>query len=62
LISYWAHSYDWRAHEKPIRSLPWATVDADGTNYRVLHHKSSNDSATIMLLHGWPDSVLRYER
>jgi pimeloyl-ACP methyl ester carboxylesterase len=62
LMSYWADSYDWRAHEGRIRSLPWATVDVGGTNYRVLHQKSSNEAATVVLLHGWPDSVLRYER
>jgi pimeloyl-ACP methyl ester carboxylesterase len=62
LVSYWADSYDWRGHEERIRSLPWATVDVAGTKYRVLHHKSSSDAATVVLLHGWPDSVLRYER
>jgi pimeloyl-ACP methyl ester carboxylesterase len=62
LVSYWADSYDWRVHEERIRSLPWATVDVAGTKYRVLHHKSSSDAATVVLLHGWPDSVLRYER
>ena len=62
LVTYWADSYDWRAHEDRIRSLPWATVDIAGTNYRVLHQKSSNDAPTVVLLHGWPDSVLRYER
>ncbi|MGX9789233.1 epoxide hydrolase family protein [Mycobacterium sp. MMS18-G62] len=62
LVSYWADSYDWRAHEKRIRSLPWETVDVAGDKYRVLHQKSSGDTATVVLLHGWPDSVLRYER
>jgi pimeloyl-ACP methyl ester carboxylesterase len=62
LVSYWADSYDWRVHEERIRTLPWATVEIAGTNYRVLHQKSSNEAPTVVLLHGWPDSVLRYER
>jgi pimeloyl-ACP methyl ester carboxylesterase len=62
LVSYWADSYDWRAHEERVRSLPWAAVEVAGTKYRVLHQKSSNDAATVVLLHGWPDSVLRYQR
>jgi pimeloyl-ACP methyl ester carboxylesterase len=62
LVSYWADSYDWRVHEERILSLPWATVDIAGTNYRFLHQKSSNEAPTVVLLHGWPDSVLRYER
>jgi len=62
LLSYWLDSYDWRAHEKRIRSLPWATVDAAGTKYRVLHQQSSEQAPAVVLLHGWPDSLLRYER
>jgi pimeloyl-ACP methyl ester carboxylesterase len=62
LVSYWADSYDWRVHEERIRSLPWVSVDIAGTEYLVLHQKSSRDAATVVLLHGWPDSVLRYER
>jgi pimeloyl-ACP methyl ester carboxylesterase len=62
LVAYWADSYDWRVHERRIQSLPWAEVAADGAKYRVLHQKSSDDAATVVLLHGWPDSVLRYER
>jgi pimeloyl-ACP methyl ester carboxylesterase len=37
-------------------------VDVAGTKHRLLHHKSSNNAPTVVLLHGWPDSVLRYER
>jgi pimeloyl-ACP methyl ester carboxylesterase len=62
LVSYWADSYDWRVHEERIRSLPWAIADVAGTKYRALHQKSSDDAPTVVLLHGWPDSVLRYER
>src|SRR5215217_3236032 len=46
LVSYWADSYDWRAHEERIRSLPWVTVDIAGTKYRVLHQKASKEAAT----------------
>src|SRR5690349_17931631 len=62
LVSDWADSYDWRAHEERIRSLPWTTVNISGADYRVLHQESSNVAPTVVLLHGWPDSVLRYER
>jgi pimeloyl-ACP methyl ester carboxylesterase len=62
LVSHWADSYDWRVHEQRIRSLPWAGVDVDGTKYPVLHQTSSANAPAVVLLHGWPDSVLRYER
>ncbi|WP_414171519.1 hypothetical protein [Clavibacter tessellarius] len=27
----WADGFDWRAREREIRALPWATADLDGT-------------------------------
>jgi pimeloyl-ACP methyl ester carboxylesterase len=62
LVSYWANSYDWRTHENRIQSLPWTEVVVDGTTYRTLHQSASDGAATVVLLHGWPDSVLRFER
>jgi pimeloyl-ACP methyl ester carboxylesterase len=59
LVTSWAEDYDWRPHEDRIRALPWA-VAADA---RVIHQRSADPDATaVVLLHGWPDSVLRYER
>jgi pimeloyl-ACP methyl ester carboxylesterase len=62
LLFYWAHRYDWRVHERRIRMMPWTCVDVDGAKYRALHQKSSATATTVVLLHGWPDSVLRYAR
>ena len=62
LVSYWANSYDWRMAEKRIQSLPWTGVAVDGTTHRALHQASSDGAMTVVLLHGWPDSVLRFER
>lgn len=58
LVAYWAESYDWRPHEERIRRLPWTS-----TATRAIHQQSSHAGArTVLLLHGWPDSVLRFER
>jgi pimeloyl-ACP methyl ester carboxylesterase len=62
LVSYWADSYDWRTHETRIRSLPWIRVPVGGTNCAALHQESSAQATTVVLLHGWPDSILRFER
>lgn len=60
LIRYWADSYDWRPHEERIRALPWVRT-SNGT--RAIHQRAPDESAvTVVLLHGWPDSVLRFER
>ena len=60
LVSYWANSYDWRIAERRIQSLPWTGVAVDGTTHRALQQAVSGGATTVVLLHGWPDSVLRF--
>jgi pimeloyl-ACP methyl ester carboxylesterase len=60
LLTHWAGGYDWDAHERRIRALPWVTVSA---GLRVIHQRAADpDAPVVVLLHGWPDSVLRFER
>jgi pimeloyl-ACP methyl ester carboxylesterase len=60
LVEYWAEQYDWRAAEARILALPWVRT-ANGL--RALHQRSADpDAPTVVLLHGWPDSFLRFER
>ena len=59
LVATWAEEYDWREHEQRIRALPWALAGG----LRVVHQRAQDpDAPAVVLLHGWPDSVLRYER
>ncbi len=63
LLERWADGYDWEVHERRIAGYPWETVQADGVDLRVIHQRSADPSApAVVLLHGWPDSVLRFER
>ncbi|WP_405497531.1 epoxide hydrolase family protein [Nocardia sp. NBC_00511] len=63
LLERWVNGYDWSVHERRIAELPWVTVQAGGTELRVIHRRSvSPDAPVVVLLHGWPDSVLRFER
>jgi pimeloyl-ACP methyl ester carboxylesterase len=65
LLEYWAEKYDWREHEQRIRSRPWVGVGAGESELRMIHQRSASadpDAAVVLLLHGWPDSVLRFER
>lgn len=63
LLTYWADGYDWRANEARIQSLPWEVIGSGEGALRMIHQRSTNPSApVIVLLHGWPDSVLRFER
>ena len=62
LIEYWANNYDWRVHEQRIRSLPWVALDTESSPIRAIHQRGNPDATPVVLLHGWPDSVLRFER
>ena len=63
LVRHWAEAYDWRAHEEQVRSLPWVRSDGDGLPLRAVHQPSGRPrSPALLLLHGWPDSVLRFSR
>ena len=62
LVAYWATDYDWAVHERRIRSLPWVQA-GQHRPLRVIHQRADDPAATaVVLLHGWPDSVLRFER
>lgn len=62
LLRYWAEDYDWRRHEQRIRLLPWVELNCGSIPIRAIHQRADGDAPTVVLLHGWPDSVLRFER
>jgi pimeloyl-ACP methyl ester carboxylesterase len=63
LLGRWAGGYDWDGHQRRIDGLPWQTVAAGDTELRVIHQRAADPGApVVVLLHGWPDSVLRFER
>jgi pimeloyl-ACP methyl ester carboxylesterase len=61
LVRYWAEEYDWREQEARIRALPWTTIGGE-VPVRAIHRRVAPDAPTVLLLHGWPDSVLRFDR
>ena len=63
LLDYWANGFDWAVHERRINDLPWVTVPAGDADLRLIHQRAADpDAPVVVLLHGWPDSVLRFER
>lgn len=61
LIERWRSGYDWRAQEDRIASEPWVqTTDARVPIRAVV--RRTDAAPVVLLLHGWPDSVLRFER
>jgi pimeloyl-ACP methyl ester carboxylesterase len=60
LVGYWADGYDWRAAEAGLLALPWARTS---NGVRAIHQRAEDpDAPTVVLLHGWPDSFLRFAR
>lgn len=62
LLQYWADGYDWRRNEDRIRALPWVGTRSSGVDGRSIHQRAVPEAPAVLLLHGWPDSVLRFER
>ncbi|PJJ73694.1 pimeloyl-ACP methyl ester carboxylesterase [Diaminobutyricimonas aerilata] len=61
LLGTWANGYDWREHETRIRNLPWRLAGRRRP-VRLVQQRAADPTHTVLLLHGWPDSVLRFER
>jgi pimeloyl-ACP methyl ester carboxylesterase len=63
LLRVWRDAYDWREVEGRVRAMPWTVAGDVQARVRVVHQRTARPDATaIVLLHGWPDSVLRFER
>ena len=63
LLARWADGFDWRTHEARIQAQPWVSVGAGDRELRMIHQRRRTSGApVVLLLHGWPDSVLRFER
>lgn len=63
LVEHWRDGYDWRAQEAELNRLPHVRFDLDGLGVHAVHQRSETADATpLLLLHGWPDSFLRYAK
>ncbi len=63
LLAAWEEDYDWRDVEGRIRSLPWVVAGRGQTALRAVHQRAAEPAAVaVVLLHGWPDSVMRFEK
>jgi pimeloyl-ACP methyl ester carboxylesterase len=63
LLATWETDYDWRKVEARIRSLPWVVAGHEHKALRAVHQRAAEPTAVaVVLLHGWPDSVMRFEK
>ncbi len=61
LVAAWV-DFDWRAQEERLLALPWVRTGSGPTGLRSLRTGAGPGATTVVLLHGWPDSFLRFER
>ena len=60
LVRNWADGYDWRAAESRLLARPWVRTS---NGMRAIHQRATDPGArAVVLLHGWPDSFLRFTR
>jgi pimeloyl-ACP methyl ester carboxylesterase len=63
LAEYWRGGFDWRAQEARLNSWPQCITQIDGQKIHFLHVRSPEPDATpLLLLHGWPGSVVEFTR
>ena len=63
LISYWQHSFDWRAHEAALNNFRQFTVPIGGIDLHFIHEPGRcANPVPLLLSHGWPGSVFEFRR
>jgi pimeloyl-ACP methyl ester carboxylesterase len=63
LVAYWRERYDWRAHEARLNRWKQFTVPLGGIDLHFIHEPGVGpDPLPLVLSHGWPGSVVEFER
>ncbi len=62
LLDHWQDSFDWRAAERKLNTLPHFLVQLENLQVHFIHKTSTSESPRsetipLLLLHGWPGSV-----
>ena len=61
ISSYWVKDFDWRKHEAEINKFSNFTTVVDDIEMHFIHEKGSGSAPTpLLLMHGWPGSVLEF--
>ncbi|UMP06837.1 epoxide hydrolase family protein [Amycolatopsis sp. EV170708-02-1] len=61
LAGWWAHGFDWRAHEAKLNNYAQFVTEIDGQTIHFLHLRSPEPDATPLLLnHSYPTSFVEF--
>lgn len=60
-VDHWRHRFDWRAAEARLNALPQFRVPLDGIDLHFIRVEGKGpDPLPLLLVHGWPGSVLEF--
>ncbi len=63
VCAYWADSFDWAAQQSYLNSFHHFKEEVEGLGIHFILEKGTGTTTTpLLLLHGWPDSFLRFLR
>ncbi|HSE92539.1 MAG TPA: alpha/beta fold hydrolase [Methylomirabilota bacterium] len=63
LCAYWRDAYDWRAQEAALNRLRQFTVELGGVPLHFVHEPGVGPRPMPLLLsHGWPGSIVEFQR
>lgn len=61
-LDHWRQRYSWPEQEARIAALPWRETERAEVPIRAVVAPAADEAPVVLLLHGWPDSVLRFTR
>lgn len=63
LVEYWGTGFDWRKEEAKLNAFRQFTVPLDGIQLHYIHEEGRGpDPMPLLLSHGWPGSVVEFEK
>src|SRR3989442_2315618 len=63
LVEHWRARYDWRAHEARLNRFRQFTVELGEIELHFIHEPGVSPAPLPLLLsHGWPGSIVEFER
>ena len=61
ISNYWVNNFNWRKHEEEINKFSNFITNVDNIDIHFIHEKGSgSNSKPLLLMHGWPGSVLEF--
>ena len=61
LCDHWINNFDWRKHEIELNKFSNLKTNVDGAEIHFIREKGSGENSTpLLLIHGWPGSVVEF--